>query len=65
MPKAACAALKDDLSSYVKKSVRDEVLIPRRGKPATNLIGFDHEDDWLQHAYAMSNVARAFPVFQE
>lgn len=49
MIKVPLATVKDDLSSYVKKSARDEVLITRHGKPAAILIGFADEDDWFDY----------------
>lgn len=49
MIKVPLATVKDDLSGYVKKSARDEVLITRHGKPAAILIGFADEDDWLDY----------------
>ena len=49
MIKVPLATVKDDLSGYVKKSARDEVLITRHGKPAAILIGFADEDDWFDY----------------
>ena len=49
MIKVPLATVKDDLSGYVKKSARNEVLITRHGKPAALLIGFADEDDWFDY----------------
>lgn len=49
MIKVPLATVKDDLSGYVRKSARDEVLITRHGKPAAIVIGFADEDDWFDY----------------
>jgi len=41
--------VKDDLSGYVKKAAKDEVLITRHGKSAAILIGFADEDEWFDY----------------
>ena len=49
MKKAALSEVKDDLSGYLRKAEREEVVITRHGKPAGVLIGFATEDDWLDY----------------
>ena len=49
MIKVPLATVKDDLSGYVRKAAKDEVLITRHGKPAAVLIGFADEDDWFDY----------------
>jgi prevent-host-death family protein len=49
MIKVPLADVKDDLSQYVKKAAKGEVLITRHGKPAAILIGFADEDDWFDY----------------
>jgi prevent-host-death family protein len=49
MIKVPLAIVKDDLSGYVKKAAKDEVLITRHGKPAAILIGFADEDEWFDY----------------
>ncbi len=41
--------IKDDLSKYLRRAGREEIVITRHGKPAGILIGFDSEDDWLDY----------------
>jgi len=41
--------IKDDLSRYLRRAGREEIVITRHGKPAGVLIGFDSEDDWLDY----------------
>jgi prevent-host-death family protein len=41
--------IKDDLSKYLRRAGREEIVITRHGKPAGVLIGFDSEDDWLDY----------------
>lgn len=43
------AAMKDDLSRYLRLAVAGEIVITRHGRPAGVLIGFENEDDWLDY----------------
>jgi prevent-host-death family protein len=45
----ALAAVKDDLSRYLRLAETSEVVITRHGKPAGVLIGFASEDDWFEY----------------
>jgi prevent-host-death family protein len=45
----ALAAVKDDLSKYLRLAVDEEILITRHGRPAGILIGFESEDDWFEY----------------
>jgi prevent-host-death family protein len=45
----ALAAVKDDLSRYLRLAASEEIVITRHGKPAGVLIGFDSEDDWFEY----------------
>jgi len=49
MKKAALSEVKDDLSGYLRKAEKEEVIITRHGKPAGVLIGFATEDDWIEY----------------
>jgi prevent-host-death family protein len=49
MKKAALSDVKDDLSGYLRKAEKEEVIITRHGKPAGILIGFASEDDWIEY----------------
>ena len=55
MSKVPLATVKNDLSGYVKKSARDEVLITRHGEPAAILIGFADEEDWFDYRLEHDN----------
>ena len=56
MKKVALSVVKDDLSSYLHRAEREEVVITRHGKPAGVIIGFADEDDWLD--YRLENDSR-------
>jgi prevent-host-death family protein len=43
------AAVKDDLSRYLREAEKVEIVITRHGKPAGVLIGFRSEDDWFDY----------------
>lgn len=45
----ALAAIKDDLSKYLRLAVDEEIVITRHGRPAGILIGFASEDDWFDY----------------
>lgn len=49
MKKIALAEIKDQLSQYLRKAEKEELIITRHGKPAGVLIGFKSEDDWLDY----------------
>ncbi|HKY35228.1 MAG TPA: type II toxin-antitoxin system prevent-host-death family antitoxin [Polyangiaceae bacterium] len=49
MKTAALAKVKDDLSGFLRRAEREEIVITRHGKPAGILIGFESEDDWLDY----------------
>jgi prevent-host-death family protein len=49
MKTVALAKIKDDLSSYLRKAEREEIVITRHGRPAGILIGFGSDDDWLEY----------------
>jgi len=43
------AAVKDDLSRYLREAETAEIVITRHGKPAGILIGFASEEDWFEY----------------
>jgi prevent-host-death family protein len=49
MKTVALAKVKDDLSGYLRKAEREEIVITRHGRPAGVLIGFESEDDWIDY----------------
>jgi prevent-host-death family protein len=49
MKTVALAKVKDDLSGYLRRAEREEIVITRHGRPAGVLIGFETEDDWLEY----------------
>jgi len=58
----ALSELKDHLSSYVKKSAKEEVVITNHGKPVGVLRGFANEDDYLE--YRLLNDPRFLKVVE-
>jgi prevent-host-death family protein len=49
MKRVNLAAVKDQLSKYLRQAETEEILITRHGKPAGVLIGFASEDDWFDY----------------
>ena len=45
----ALAAVKDDLSKYLRLAEDEEILITRHGRPAGVLIGFASDEDWFEY----------------
>ena len=45
----ALAAVKDDLSKYLRLAAGQEIVITRHGRPAGVLIGFASDDDWFEY----------------
>jgi len=41
--------VKDELSKYLRRAEKEEIVITRHGKPAGVLIGFSSEDDWFDY----------------
>src|SRR5271155_984454 len=41
--------VKDDLSRYLREAGKEEIIIPRHGKPAGVLVGFESEEDWFDY----------------
>ena len=52
MKKVALSEMKDDLSRYLRLAEKEGIIIPRHGKPAGVLIGFESEDDWFDYRLA-------------
>lgn len=49
MKEVPLAAVKDDLSRYLREAEKAEIVITRHGKPAGLLIGFSSEDEWFEY----------------
>lgn len=49
MKTAALAKVRDDLSGYLRRAEREEIVITRHGRTAGVLIGFETEDDWFEY----------------
>ena len=47
MKKVPLSKVKEDLSKYLRKAAKEDVIITRHGKPAGVLIGFESEEDWF------------------
>ncbi|MBI2441617.1 MAG: type II toxin-antitoxin system Phd/YefM family antitoxin [Lentisphaerae bacterium] len=58
----ALSNLKDHLSSYVKESAKEEIVITSHGRPVGVLKGFAHEDEYLE--YRLLNDARFLKIIQ-
>ena len=41
--------VKDELSKYLRRAEKEQIVITRHGKPAGVLIGFSSEDDWFEY----------------
>ena len=49
MKQVGLAAVKDDLSKYLRLAEKEDIVITRHGRPAGVLIGFQSEDDWFEY----------------
>ncbi len=49
MKKVALSQVKDDLSRYLRRAAKEELVITRHWKAAGVLIGFESEDDWFDY----------------
>lgn len=49
MKEVALSDVKDDLSRYLRRAAKEEIVITRHGKAAGLLIGFESEDDWFDY----------------
>lgn len=49
MKEVALSDVKDDLSRYLRKAAKEEIVITRHGKVAGLLIGFESDDDWFDY----------------
>ena len=49
MKKVALSQVKDDLSRYLRRAAKEDVVITRHGRAAGVLIGFESEDDWFDY----------------
>jgi prevent-host-death family protein len=49
MKEVPLSEIKDDLSGFLHKAQKQEIIITRHGKPAGVLIGFETEDDWFDY----------------
>ena len=41
--------VKDELSKYLRRAEKEEIVITRHGKPAGVLIGFSSEEEWFDY----------------
>ena len=49
MIKTALSELKDNMSSYVKRAAKEEIIITNHGTPVGVLKGFADEDEYLEY----------------
>ena len=49
MKSVALARVEDELSRYLRRAEREEILITRHGRPAGVPIGLETEDDWFEY----------------
>ena len=49
MTEAPLHKVKDQLSKYIDRAAKEEVLVTRHGKPAAIIIGFKDDDDWFDY----------------
>jgi len=53
MKKIPLSEVKDDLSHFLRKAAKEDIVITRHGKPAGVLIGFASDDDWFEYRLAI------------
>ena len=49
MKEVALSAVKDELSRYLRRAAKEQIVITRHGKAAGLLIGFASDDDWFDY----------------
>ena len=49
MKEIPLSEVKDDLSHFLRKAEKENIVITRHGKPAGVLIGFASDDDWFDY----------------
>lgn len=49
MIRTALSELKDNLSSFVKRAAKEDILITNHGRPVGVLKGFSDEDEYLEY----------------
>ena len=49
MRKVPLSETRDDLARHLGEAERQEIVTGRHGNPACGLIGYESEDDWLDH----------------
>jgi len=49
MKTAALSDVKNDLSKYLHRAEKEDVVITRHGKPAGLLRGFASEEEWFEY----------------
>ncbi len=49
MIKTQLSEMKDNLSAYVKKAKRQDIIITSHGRPVAVLTGFADEDEYLEY----------------
>ena len=49
MKEIPLSEVKDDLSKFLRKAAKEDIVITRHGKPAGVLIGFASDDDWFEY----------------
>jgi prevent-host-death family protein len=69
MKTVALATIKDDLSAYLRRAEREDIVITRHGQPAGVLIGFETEDVWFEYRLEhnpefLQRIARARTALQ-
>lgn len=49
MKEVPLSEMKDDLSRFLRRAEKQEIVITRHGKPAGVLIGFESEEAWFDY----------------
>ena len=70
MTQVALTEAKDQLSSFVKQAVKEDVIITVHGRPVAVLKGFANEDEYLEYRLLndprfKARVARSRQQFKE
>jgi prevent-host-death family protein len=63
MTKVPLYKVKDQLSKYIDRAAKEEVVVTRHGKPAAVIIGFKDDDDWFD--YRLENDPRFLARIEE
>jgi len=67
---APLSKVRDSFSEFIKKASKEEVVVTVHGRPAAVIIGFEDNEDWLEHRLLkdkkfLTRIAKSRQQYQE